>query len=381
MQKTIMRMAKFVKNQQPKILILVVLLSSFIPSAYPCSELDGFLKDMALSLRQGLKPHEWVVTRPKNYAEAVAILGPGLETQNVQTRDAVQSLVYQYIIARKPLPKFQKGVLPLELTHLARSRMSYEEFQSRVFKYFRRVMIFGLPSPHGIVPNRDPSSYPWWYRVPGWDQPVNLVPITVGQVHEVYRVQLHEVPHIWRPLTVETTEPVRKTLFASEVNFAMELHTVPWTVLAEVNGELGSMSKMAPGRPPSDYLFDRHSLDPKVVADVDSFEFLMGNSEAISLNYHLNPTSSRPVQVFVHDKILSSAFPHSGGVSSDQFGTQLPAKYSRHFVEALKKLESPAVQEAVKLFLLPSEVEIFEFNKNLILTDLRIRAGRAILPD
>lgn len=242
----------------------------------------------------------------------------------------------------------------------------------------------------------------------------------------VYLVEIEGKQKIFRPSKADqlvgtnvsppnvpptSTGAARRTVAASIIDDQLGADVVTPSVAAKVNGVVGSLSDYVPGGQAVGVVQPQMYFVPGKEANwrnVQGMEFLLGNNWshghnqlrdqnlhtwAIDFDQAFIPGVPRALPKPKSVVILDDAANDSAawlkdregklakGAQAFPFGSKLPEKYSREFVDGLRAYTPEKIRSTLGGHLRPDEIEGVIFRRELLLADADAKGAASLLPD
>ncbi len=166
---------------------------------------------------------------------------------------------------------------------------------------------------------------------------------------------------------------VRKTSAAARLNELLRLNTVPRARWINIFDRTSLASAFVEGRTPTSYV--RSHFDPWSVAEMEAFEFLVGQTDGSELN--AKECRDNTLRIFDHDQAFLTSIPtHSGFCIA---GAKLPETYSARFVSSLKGLRRDDLLRHLGHFLTLDEIDFIMLRREILLVDMEKNQDQKLL--
>ena len=191
---------------------------------------------------------------------------------------------------------------------------------------------------------------------------------------------------------------IRKTMMANKLNRWFSLRSTADCWLGTLNGQTGLFSEFIPYEISENaWKFDFHRRPDaryRRLYDLEAFEFLIGNYEAgwalntlsRTKNVLSNSGSMEPalqdldIVVIDHDPAFIPGIHESSLSYRADTGTNLPALYSKTFVEKLKTLTEAELKLQLGSDATEIEIRGIMFRRALMLRDIDLRGSDVVIP-
>ncbi len=166
---------------------------------------------------------------------------------------------------------------------------------------------------------------------------------------------------------------VRKTAAAARLNEVLRLNTVPKARWVRIFDRTSLASTFVEGKTPT--AFVRNHFDPWSVADMEGFEFLVGQTDGSELN--AKECSDNTLRLFDHDQAFLTSIPTRSDFCIA--GAKLPETYSARFASSLKGLKREDLLQHLGHLLTLDEIDFIMLRREILLVDLERNQKRKLL--
>jgi hypothetical protein len=166
---------------------------------------------------------------------------------------------------------------------------------------------------------------------------------------------------------------VRKTAAAARLNEILQLNTVPKARWIRIFDRTSLASAFVQGTTPT--AFVRSHFDPWSVADMEGFEFLIGQTDGSELN--AKECSDSTLRVFDHDQAFLTSIPRRSDFCIA--GAKLPGAYSQRFARSLKGLRRDQIVRQLGHVLTLDEIDFIMLRREILLVDIERNQDRKLL--
>jgi hypothetical protein len=165
----------------------------------------------------------------------------------------------------------------------------------------------------------------------------------------------------------EYTYGARAWKVVENIRAALKSNAYPQSYIGALNGERGVYVEEAPGNPLGGYTGLVHL---KSMEELMAMDFLVGHLDTHSYNIHVSENGD--FSAFDFETVLDE-FPGTLGVRTHPFGQWLPLHYSKTFLQSLRDLTPQSVLKRWPNVMSQRQVEIFLYNREIILHDAQVR--------
>jgi hypothetical protein len=166
---------------------------------------------------------------------------------------------------------------------------------------------------------------------------------------------------------------VRKTAAAARLNEILRLNTVPKARWVHIFDRTSLASTFVEGKTPT--AFVRNHFDPWSVADMESFEFLIGQTDGSELN--AIECSDSTLRVFDHDQAFLTSIPRQSDFCIA--GSKLPGAYSQRFARSLRGLRRDQIVRQLSHILTLDEIDFIMLRREILLVDIERNQDQKLL--
>ena len=222
------------------------------------------------------------------------------------------------------------------------------------------------------------------FEIGSMDRPIPIRPVNARNP-EVMVIEVDGQKKFFRPQQADgemdeenTPQKAARTLAAARLNQAMGLNTVPKTKWARVNGRLGSLSDVAPGkelRKPIQTYINKGKIDSESLSNLKAFEFLVANVDGVIRNVHLDQEGK--LKMFDHDFAFAEGLiDHKNGAFKiteweKVAGDDLPDFYTQEFINGVERLTPQKIKRSMQYLLSQEEIDGIIFRRKIILNDIQ----------